>query len=151
MINSNDLVIVPADILDLKSMLAVEQASHQHPWSENMLAESLNGEHRCWVLKHKKQVIGHLIVLPVFDQVELLDIAVCPQQQGMGLGRLLMEHLIQFVKDNHIVSIFLEVRQSNKTAMKLYQNFDFEEIGVRKNYYPCKQGREDAVVMQFTL
>ena len=46
---------------------------------------------------------------------------------------------------------FLEVRASNHTASRLYERFGFNEIGRRPNYYPAVGGREDALVMAYSL
>jgi len=86
--------------------------------------------------------------MKTLDELELLNIVVAPSSQGLGLGTVLVEHLILFSKKNQFKNIFLEARASNATAIHLYLKSGFKQVGLRKNYYPGDQGREDALVMQ---
>jgi len=67
--------------------------------------------------------------------------------QGKGYGREMLLYLLDLIKKNGAERALLEVRQSNQIARKLYQSMGFEEIGVRKGYYPDHEGREDAIVL----
>ena len=115
-----------------------------------MLRDSLTGGHLCWKLTDTEGLLGFMVVMPVMDQLELLNIAISPLQQGNGLGKRLMKHLLQYADDNQLSSIFLEVRSSNQAALCLYENLGFEQIGFRENYYHYADGREDALVMQLS-
>ena len=59
----------------------------------------------------------------------------------------MIEHLIKFAKGDKVASIFLEVRPSNTAAIALYNGLGFNEIGIRKDYYPGQDGREDALML----
>ena len=73
--------------------------------------------------------------------------AVDPNQQGQGLGYELLTASLNLLKNNPI-QIFLEVRESNTAAIKLYEKADFHQIDLRKNYYPKADGtREHAIIM----
>ena len=73
--------------------------------------------------------------------------AVDPQFQGQGLGFHILTESIRLLKNNPI-QIFLEVRESNHTAIALYEKSDFHQIDLRKNYYPNSDGtREHAIIM----
>lgn len=76
----------------------------------------------------------------------ILNICVHADYQSMGLGRCLLEHLIELALERDVNMTFLEVRPSNFAAIKLYLDLGFNEIGTRRNYYPAKVGREDALV-----
>ena len=77
----------------------------------------------------------------------LLNIAVSPSHQGQGVGRALLSYLKTFASTLSQEEIWLEVRASNQTAIKLYENLDFVEVDVRTAYYPTHNGREDALIM----
>ena len=62
-------------------------------------------------------------------------------------GKALLAQAIALARRNGAVRMFLEVRESNARARKMYTSFGFEETGRRKNYYPTGNGREDAILM----
>jgi ribosomal-protein-alanine N-acetyltransferase len=78
-------------------------------------------------------------------EAHLLNLCVSPQEQNQGIGRKLLEHVISVAK-SHADTMFLEVRPTNTAAIFLYESVGFNEIGVRKGYYPAKNGREDAIM-----
>ena len=90
---------------------------------------------------------GIAAVMHVLDESELLEIAVQPAMQGRGYGKALLAQAIALARRNGAVRMFLEVRESNARARKMYTSFGFEETGRRKNYYPTENGREDAILM----
>lgn len=93
------------------------------------------------------QVAGFCILQPVLDEANLLLMAIDPAQQGQGLGYQLLEASVVMLKNNP-VQIFLEVRESNQAAIKLYEKSGFHQIDLRKNYYPNANGsREHAIIM----
>ena len=73
--------------------------------------------------------------------------AIHPSEQGKGLGYALLDHSIAQLK-NSPIQIFLEVRESNKAAIALYEKSGFHQIDLRKNYYPNVDGsKEHAIIM----
>ncbi len=80
-------------------------------------------------------------------EIELLNIAVGPGFRRRGIGRLLVESVLQMAKTQTNVSVFLEVRASNQAARSLYKSLDFHELGVREKYY--ENPPESAIVMKF--
>jgi ribosomal-protein-alanine N-acetyltransferase len=71
--------------------------------------------------------------------------------QGKGLGSRLLKTLERIARAANRETCFLEVRQSNFAAIRLYLNAGFNEVGIRKGYYPAEFGRENAMVMAKTL
>ncbi|MCH7310563.1 ribosomal protein S18-alanine N-acetyltransferase [Acinetobacter sp. ANC 4805] len=131
---------------DLDSIVAIERLVQTHPWSKQQFQESL-ASYQCTVYEQANQVVGFCILQPVLDEANLLLMAIHPKQQGKGLGYILLDHSIQQLKNNPI-QIFLEVRESNTAAIRLYEKTDFHQIDLRKNYYPNPDGsREHAVIM----
>jgi len=96
-------------------------------------------------------LIGYTIVQQVVDEAHLLNICVKPSLQGQGIGRKILDHVIAFANSVSSVLIVLEVRRSNDRAQQLYSQAGFNEMSVRKDYYPAEQGREDAILMGMDL
>jgi len=87
----------------------------------------------------------------VADEAELLDIRVKESHQGTGLGRELLTQTLDALRVEGTAQVFLEVRRSNLVAQNLYRSLSFSEIGERTNYYPSREGREDAILMALDL
>ncbi|WP_354667336.1 ribosomal protein S18-alanine N-acetyltransferase [Acinetobacter sp. Ac_3412] len=131
---------------DLESVAGIERLVQTHPWSKQQFQESV-ASYQCTVYEQANQVVGFCILQPVLDEANLLLMAIHPSQQGKGLGYELLESSIQQLKNNPI-QIFLEVRESNTAAIRLYEKSGFHQIDLRKNYYPNPDGsREHAVIM----
>ena len=131
---------------DLESVAAIERLVQTHPWSKQQFQESL-ASYQCTVYEQANQVVGFCILQPVLDEANLFLMAIHPSQQGKGLGYTLLDDSIQQLKNNPI-QIFLEVRESNSAAIRLYEKTGFHQIDLRKNYYPNPDGsREHAVIM----
>ena len=131
---------------DLESVAAIERLVQTHPWNKQQFQDSL-ASYQCTVYEQANQVVGFCILQPVLDEANLLLMAIHPSQQGKGLGYKLLDQSIQQLKNNPI-QIFLEVRESNTAAIRLYEKTGFHQIDVRKNYYPNPDGsREHAVIM----
>lgn len=132
---------------DIAAMAALEARATTYSWNQTLYADSINS-HQCWVLEQDRQLVGILIFSTVLDEMELLNIVVDPQFQGRGYGRQLLDYLVDQGRPG-ASKIFLEVRESNAPAIGLYQRFGFKLSGLRKNYYPADQGRENAVLMSY--
>lgn len=131
---------------DLESVTTIERLVQTHPWNKQQFQESL-ASYQCTVYEQANQVVGFCILQPVLDEANLLLMAIHPSQQGKGLGYKLLDQSIQQLKNNPI-QIFLEVRESNTAAIRLYEKTGFHQIDLRKNYYPNPDGsREHAVIM----
>jgi ribosomal-protein-alanine N-acetyltransferase len=131
---------------DLESVAAIERLVQTHPWSKQQFQDAL-ASYQCTVYEQANQVVGFCILQPVLDEANLLLMAIDPSQQGRGFGYTLLDDSIQQLKNNPI-QIFLEVRESNTAAIRLYEKTGFHQIDLRKNYYPNPDGsREHAVIM----
>lgn len=131
---------------DLEAVVEIENQVQSHPWKKSQFEESITS-YVSTVIERNHQVVGFCILQPVLDEANLLLMAIHPSQQGKGLGYQLLDESIALLKNNP-VQIFLEVRESNKAAIALYEKSDFHQIDLRKNYYPHKDGsREHAIIM----
>lgn len=126
-------------------------AWNAHTWTENNLRAAFHAGDFLYVVEEAQALIGILFFREVVDDIELLEIMLVPEQRGQGKGRAMLQFLIEFSKTRQMQRIILEVRESNHLAQNLYRACRFEEIGIRKNYYPSPTGREDARVFALSL
>ena len=137
---------------DITEVVTIEQAANQYPWSIKNFNDCLKAGHKAWVfVNDQQQIVGYTIVQPVVDEAHLLNICVSPDFQGQGNGRAILDHVIDFANSISSVLIVLEVRRSNDRAQQLYLQSGFNEMSVRKGYYPTSEGREDAILMGMDL
>ena len=137
---------------DIEDIVAIEQSANQFPWTKKNFEDSLSAGHRAWLFCNESgEVFGYTIVQSVIDEAHLLNICLSPAYQGKGLGRKILNHVIDFAKSISSTLIVLEVRRSNHRAQQLYLRSGFNEMSVRKDYYPARNGREDAILMGMEL
>lgn len=135
---------------DIDRMLTIEESVYTHPWSRGNFTDSLISEYQAFGLRDREQeIFAYFIVMPVLDELHLLNFAVDLAYQGQGYAKILMERLFAYASEHACASILLEVRRSNERAIAVYENAGFTSIGVRKGYYPAYGNqREDAIVMR---
>ncbi|PCH64114.1 MAG: ribosomal-protein-alanine N-acetyltransferase [SAR86 cluster bacterium] len=136
---------------DLELVVENENIAYEHPWSKRVFIDCLRSGHECWVLANGSVIAAHGVLSVAVGESHLLTLCVNPQYQRLGLGRRLLEHLLTQASVNQASVCFLEVRLSNKAAISLYKRLGFLQIGERPNYYPSKQGREDALIFSVLL
>ena len=136
---------------DLDAIMAIEPHIYSHPWSRGNFSDSLASGYSAWVLLDGARIIGYALMMMVLDEAHLLNLSIAKAYQKQGLGRLLLEHMINIAKKHHAANMFLEVRPSNISAIALYENIGFNEMAIRRGYYPAHNGREDAVLMGLAL
>jgi ribosomal-protein-alanine N-acetyltransferase len=136
----------PMEETDIGAVLAVERAGYPHPWTEGNFRDCLRAGYCCWVLEQDGAIIGHGVLSVAVGEAHVLNVCVHPDRQGRGLGRRILERLLRLAREHEADTAFLEVRASNTVAQRLYESAGFNEIGLRRGYYPAHKGREDAVV-----
>lgn len=141
----------PMTEADLDAIMEIEPHIYSHPWSRGNFSDSLVSGYSAWVLLDGTKIIGYALMMMVLDEAHLLNLSVAKDYQKQGLGRQLLEHMITIAKKHDAANMFLEVRPSNISAIALYENIGFNEMAVRRGYYPAHNGREDAVLMGLAL
>ena len=136
---------------DLDAVMEIEPYIYSHPWSRGNFSDSLKSGYPACVLLHDAKIIGYALMMMVLDEAHLLNLSIAKLYQKQGLGRLLLEHMIEMAKNQGATDMFLEVRPSNISAIALYENIGFNEMAIRRGYYPAHNGREDAVLMGLAL
>ncbi len=141
----------PMNVNDLDAVMAIEPHIYSHPWTRGNFSDSLNSGYSAWVLEKDNEMIGYALLMMVMDEAHLLNLSIAKAYQKRGLGRYLLDHMQQIARNHHALNMFLEVRTSNVSAIALYENVGFNEMAIRRNYYPATSGREDAVLMGLAL
>ncbi len=137
-------------VSDLPEVLAIERKNYQFPWEEDIFRDCFKAGYSCWVCEEQDKVLGYSLITIAVGEAHILNISVDPAEQKQGIGRKMLENLIEVARGK-AETVFLEVRPSNPAAMALYEDMGFNEIGVRKDYYPAENGREDAIMLALQL
>jgi ribosomal-protein-alanine N-acetyltransferase len=135
---------------DLVQVMEIEKKNYQFPWTDDLFRDCLKAGYSCWVCEEQGKVLAYSLLSMAFVEAHILNISVDPEEQNQGIGRKMLEHLID-IATGRAETIFLEVRPSNVAAIALYNNMGFNEIGIRKGYYPSENGREDAIMLALHL
>lgn len=141
----------PLEVLDLDALMDIERRAYSHPWTEAIFRDCLRAGYTCWALDQRQLLIGYSVTSLAVGEYHILNLTVRPESQGRGYGRFLLRSLLNWAKTHGAENAFLEVRPSNRTALNLYLSEGFNEVGLRKAYYPSHRGREDALVMARAL
>jgi len=144
--------IRPMTVEDVDSVLSIERTSFAKPWTRSMFLSELNNpiSHSFVVTSATPRgwaATAYIIFWVVQNEAHILDLAVRPGFRRRGIGRMLLETMLERMEDIFVAEVFLEVRKSNRAARRLYRELGFREAFERKNYY----GDEDAVVMTYRM
>lgn len=136
---------------DLPEILSIELSAYAFPWTKNIFRDCLRVGYCCWVLERDGIIAAYGVMSVAAGESHLLNLCVDPELQGNGLGKIMLDWLLDIVRQHKVDMVFLEVRPSNELAIKLYSVAGFDEVGLRRNYYPAEYGREDALIMARSL
>lgn len=150
-IQSQEISLRPMTLEDVDVVIDIENRIYEFPWTEGIFRDCLHVGYCCWIIEVDGQTAGYAIISVAAGEAHLLTLVVAIEFQGQGFGRLLLKQMLSIAHRHGAETIFLEVRPSNTVAIGLYNDTGFNEIGIRPNYYPAKDGREDALIMAMTL
>lgn len=145
------LEFVPMNGDDLDWVTHHERELHAFPWTHGNFSDSFAAGYSTWIARRGIQRVGYAVVMMVLDEAHLLNISVVRDAQRQGIGRAMLDHIIESARRSGAQQMFLEVRPSNLPALTMYETFGFRQIGRRRGYYPAEEGREDALVMRLGL
>ena len=148
-----DRYLSPMTESDLDEVAIIERSAYEFPWSRGNFEDSLRNGYYGLCMRHVTgTLIGYCVLMPVVDEMHLLNLCVAPQAQGVGAGLTMLREAVRIARTQGLEGLLLEVRPSNHRAIRLYEQFGFVTIGRRKNYYPARHhSREDALVMRFSF
>ncbi len=140
--------MTPADV---PHVAAVERAVYPFPWSEGIFRDCLRVGYLCRVAENDGEIVSYGIVAMGAGEAHILNICVAGHVRGRGIGRRMMQLLLERSLQAGMQDVFLEVRPSNPRAIALYQSLGFHEVGRRRAYYQAEVGREDALVLKLSM
>lgn len=150
---TSPLALREAQLSDFDEIHALEQASDPYPWRPTLIEDALQ-KRQNWLLECPEtgQVVGWLTASLLFDQSELELVVTDTNRRRQGLGKRLLQQWLAWALEQGCAEGLLEVRESNQGAIALYKQLGFEQVGLRKNYYPLAEGgSEHAVLMTCKL
>lgn len=143
--------LVPMQADDLARVIPIENDIYEFPWTQGNFDDSLAAGYSCWLFVDGAELVGYCVIMLVIDEAHLLNLSIARAWQGQGHGRALLEAVQEAVQGHGAASVLLEVRPSNFAARRLYSRAGFTQVGLRRNYYPARNGREDALVLKHAL
>jgi ribosomal-protein-alanine N-acetyltransferase len=125
---------------------AIEQAVFADPWSTQDFRDCVASDALFLVAETGATIAGYVVAVDAADEGEILNLAVAPTGRRHGLGRELVEEILEALAARGVRQVYLEVRESNAPARALYAAHAFREVGRRKQYY--RRPVEDAIVLR---
>jgi ribosomal-protein-alanine N-acetyltransferase len=138
-----DCRIRAASSADLAAVAEIERASFPDPWSIAAFGTRL--EDVFLVADGETGLVGYAVAWCLAPEAEILNLAVAPRRRQRGTGRALLDAVLAALAAGGARHVFLEVRESNRAARRLYAGAGFGEVGRRRGYY--EHPREDALVL----
>lgn len=143
------MVIHTMKLADLKEIKDILQTDFDDLWNFEIFKEELgNTNSRYLVLRYENEIVCFGGIKIILDEATLMDIVTKKKKRGQGFAKFVLNELFAIAKEENCSSITLEVRENNLSAIHLYEQFGFEEVGKRKNYY--KNG-DTAILMTCKL
>lgn len=139
--------IIPATPDDTDEIAEIESRCFSDPWSTATIKSTIENEiyDVYKAVDEKEKILGYVFLCAIQDEAEIENIAVDHDYRRQGIARALLDRAINHVSTRGARTIYLEVRESNDTAQKLYESAGFERNGIRPNYYT--RPRENALIM----
>ena len=130
------MIINKAKIEHISAIANIEKESFSHPWSEQSILDSFENNCNCFYIAETEcEISGYIGVSVMADEGYILNVAVLPKYRGQGIGKALVNTVLDYAQNNNLAFVTLEVRVSNTPAINLYTSLGFEKVGERKNYY----------------
>ena len=122
---------------DLSAVADLERRFFSVPWTEVGFLTYLMRDDALFLVAEDEEetVLGYCGVLMAIDEGDITNVSVKKELQGKGIGKALVQAMIERTVERGVHTLFLEVRESNVAALTLYEKQGFEKMGVRKNYY----------------
>ena len=145
-----NLKLSKMSIEDLKSIKNILASDFDNFWSYDVLEEELECDNSYVIVAKvdENTIVGFAGLKVILDEADIMNIVVKKDFRHNGIGSILLENLINHSKDLNLKSITLEVNENNLSAIRLYDKFSFDKLGIRKNYY---DGKSDAIIMSKKL
>lgn len=144
------MLIRPMTKEDCVQVAAIEAVSFSMPWSLQAFTDTVERQnYRYFVAEEAEEILGYCGFTYVLDEAEIPNVCVKATARQKGVGKQMMQVLLDEAEKLGITVLYLEVRESNQAARHLYEVLGFKADGIRKNFY--EQPTEDAVLMSRSL
>ena len=142
----------PMSEADLRAVIEIEEGLYEFPWTFGNFRDSLRAGYGCWTYRDDGgQLIGYAVLMLAAGEAHLLNLSVAARAQRRGHGSSLLAQVVAIAREHGAKVLFLEVRPTNEVGRRLYAGYGFNQVGVRRGYYPARRGREDALVLALDL
>ena len=141
------------DLRSLDAVMAIEVAAYPFPWTRGNFVDSLAAGYVAQLLvDERSRLLGYVVALLGVEEMHLLNLCVAPAEHGKGHGRAMLDALVRHCRAHGAAWLWLEVRESNARARRIYERYGFVHVGTRRGYYPAgPRRREDAHVMKLAV
>jgi len=136
---------------DLPAVMAIENTVYAFPWTQGNFRDSLDAGYSCRALLCDGELIGYAVLMQAADEAHLLNLSIAAECHRQGYGTLLLQRVCELARAQNARLLILEVRPSNEAALELYRRNGFGHVGLRRDYYPAQDGREDALILALPL
>lgn len=123
----------------------IENQSFVSPWTEQGLKLFLRDNAFAVCCFEDEVLVSYCTVITVLDEAQIANVATAPSYRGKGYAKLVIEAVLEESQKRGMHVVTLEVRESNRPAINLYESFEFGVEGIRKNFYT--KPTENAFVM----
>ncbi|MEI3394518.1 MAG: ribosomal protein S18-alanine N-acetyltransferase [Clostridia bacterium] len=141
-----DFKIDKMSLKDLTSIKDILTTEFDDFWNYEILKSELESSSSYFFVakNNSDEIVGFAGIKVILDEADIMNIVVKKDFRNKKIGSLLLEHLISYSKSINLKNITLEVNKNNLSAIKLYEKFAFDRLGIRKKYY---NGKDDAIIM----
>ncbi|MCQ4022726.1 MULTISPECIES: ribosomal protein S18-alanine N-acetyltransferase [unclassified Ruminococcus] len=130
----------------ISAIAEIERQCFSKPWSENAIAAELSNESAYfYVAKINGKAVGYIGMHCAADECYIANVGVLKEYRRMGIGSALVKYAANKARKMNMSFISLEVRPSNTVAVRIYERFGFDRVGLRKNFY--SEPKEDGLIM----
>lgn len=136
---------------DLPKIMEIEVRVYLYPWTLRIFRDCLHVGYCCWIYELNNEIQTYYVMAIGYGEAHILNLCVRPEAQRKGLGSMMLSHMMALGRQHKVDTLLLEVRPSNAGAVSLYHKNGFNEVGLRKAYYPGQKHQEDALIMARSL
>lgn len=141
----NNISIQKMNICDIDIVKDIEKRQNINILPYSCIKDDLENEcYKYFVAKLDNKIVGYIGVKCIFDSADLLSIVTDSNFKRCHIATTMLEYVIDYLLNNNVKELLLEVRKSNIPAISLYEKFHFEKISIRKDYY--QNPTEDAII-----
>lgn len=145
-----DLKIKKMNLEDLNSIQNILFKDFDNFWTYSTFEQELKCDNSYFIIVRNEndEIVGFAGLKVIVDEADIMNIVVKKSYRNNGIGSILLENLISYAKSLSLKTVTLEVNDHNLSAIRLYDKFNFDHIGIRKKYY---NGESDAIIMSKQL